>query len=109
MKVRYLKYKQAIAACLSHQRLIGQPFDKNNEAAGIVKHVLIAPYSRILQWQYLSGVYSGVDPQKAISICRDGKYDVVVLSGNYHPSNAQFLPKSLRQYLEEFAPGTCAV
>jgi hypothetical protein len=106
MKVKYLKYKQAVAACLEHQNLIGHPFDRDNEAAGTVKHVLLAPYSRILQWHYLSTVFSGVDANKAIAICRDGKYDVVVVSSKYSPGEQDFPPKSLRNYLAEFSVET---
>jgi len=104
MKVKYMKYKQAITACLQHQSLIGQPFDKDTEAAGTVRYVLIAPYSRILQWHFLSSVFEGKDPSQAIAICRDGKYDVLVIGTKYHPSNDRFPAKSLRDYLAEFEP-----
>jgi hypothetical protein len=103
MKVKYMKYKQAIAACLQHQSLIGQPFDKDAEAAGTVRYVLIAPYSRILQWHFLSSVFEGKDPSQAIAICRDGKYDVLVISNKYNPGQDHFQPKPLREYLSEFA------
>lgn len=103
MKVKYMKYKQAIAECLQHQSLIGQPFDKELASAGTVKHVLIAPYSRILQWHFLSSVFEGTDPSQAIAICRDGKYDVVVISSKYNPVQDNLQPKSLRDYLEEFS------
>lgn len=102
MKVKYLKYKQAIAACLNHQNLVGQLFDKDNESSGFVKHVMIVPYNRILQWHFVSSVLGGVHPDKAIAICRDGKYDVVVLSSNYRPGEIEFQPKPVRKYLEEF-------
>ena len=108
MKVKYLKYKPAVAACLQNQNLIGHPFDRENPAAGIVKHVLLAPYSRILQWHYLSTVFNGVDANKAIAICRDGKYDVVVVSDRYSPGEQDFPPKSLRNYLAEFATNESA-
>ncbi len=102
MKVKYLKYKQALAACLGHQHLIGLPFEKDNDAAGKVMHVLIAPYSRILQWYYLSNVLAGQDPNKAITICRDGKYDVLLISSEYKPGEESIPPKNLHSYLAEF-------
>jgi hypothetical protein len=103
MKVKYMKYKQAVSACLQYQSLKGQPFDKEREAAGTVRHVLIAPYSRILQWHFLSSVFAGKDPSQAIAVCRDGKYDVVVISSKYNPADDKYKAKPLRDYLEEFA------
>lgn len=102
MKVKYMKYKQAVAACLQYQSLIGRPFAKDS-TAGTVKYVIIAPYSRILQWHYLSSVFEGADPAQAIAVCRDGKYDVLIISSNYNPSENNFPPKPLRDYLVEFA------
>lgn len=102
-----MKYKQAVSACLQHQRLVGCPFDRKNQAAGTVMYVLIAPHSRILQWHFLSSVLGGEDPNKAIAICRDGKYDVLIISSKYNPAELDFQPKGLKDYLEEFPSEAC--
>ena len=102
MRIKYLSYKQAVVALLNFKYLVGQPFEKGNAAAGKVKHVLIAPYNRILQWQFLYLVYNGTNPEDAIAICKDGKYTVLVLSEFYHPTVEKFRPKELHVFLDDF-------
>ncbi len=101
MRPKPLSYKRAIEACLKHQDLIGMPFSANAPEAGKVARIVIAPYNRILQWQFLNNVYSGADPDTALAICRDGKYEVLLLSNRYKPDEVAHRPRILREYLEE--------
>jgi len=100
-KKKSLNYKQAIEKCRQFQHLVGQPFEKGVPSAGSIKHVIIAPHSKILQWQFLSNYISGMDIDKALGICRDGKYTVLLVSNLYRPGHESVPPKYLHNYLEE--------
>jgi hypothetical protein len=100
-KKKSLNYKQAIEKCRQYQHLVGQPFEKGMSSAGTIKHVIIAPHSKILQWQFLSNFLGGMDVDKALGICRDGKYTVLLVSNLYRPGQESVPPKYLHNYLEE--------
>jgi hypothetical protein len=110
MKIKYLNYSQAQAICSDHQHIVGQPFEKTPGEPARVSSVLIAPYSRILQWQFVRSLYRGVPHEEALSICRNGRYDVLVLPDTvYKPAQQSLNVKTLRDYLQEhgvpFDPG----
>lgn len=100
-KKKSLNYKQAIEKCRQYQHLVGQSIWPDNPEAGTIRYVLIAPHSKILQWQYLTNILSGMDIDKALSICRDGKYSVLLISNLYRPGHESVPPKCLHNYLEE--------
>jgi len=103
MKIKYLNYSQAKAICNDYQYLVGRPYentDNNTESNNIVHQVVTAPYSRILQWQFMRSVVRGVSPEQAIEICPNGRYDVLVLPEQDRRA-ISFRMKSLRSYLSE--------
>jgi len=100
-KKKSLSYKQAIDKCRQYQHLVGLPFEQGNPNAGTVKLVIIAPHNKILQWLYLSNIMSGMPIEKAIGICRDGKYTVLLVSSFYRPGQESVPPKYLHDYLAE--------
>lgn len=109
MKTKRLNYKQAVASALKYQSLVGHPFSREDNETERVKQVLVVPYNPILRWSYLSNVLSGVDPNRAITICKDGKYAVVLLSDHYRPHLESTPPKFLQDYLSEFESALVAV
>lgn len=109
MKTKRLNYKQAVASALKYQNLVGHPFSSEENEAEKVKQVIVVPYNPILRWSYLSSVFSGVDPNRAMTICKDGKYAVVLLSDNYRPHIESTPPKFLQDYLAEFESAVLAV
>ena len=100
-KKKSLNYKQAIQKCRQYQHLVGQPFEPGVSSAGTIKHVIIAPHSKILQWQFLSNFLGGMEVDKALGICRDGKYTVLLVSNLYRPGQESVPPKYLHNFLEE--------
>jgi hypothetical protein len=101
MRPKPLSYKRAIETCLKHQNLIGLNFTPGTPESGKVARIIIAPYNRILQWQFLNDIHSGNDPDTALAICRDGKYEVLMLSDKYQPDLLEHRPKLLSQFLTE--------
>ena len=100
-KKKSLSYNQAIVKCRQFQHLVGQPFEAGVSSAGTIKHVIIAPHSKILQWQFLSNFLSGMEIDQALGICRDGKYSVLLVSNVYRPGHESVPPQNLHNYLEE--------
>jgi hypothetical protein len=110
MKIKYLNYSQAQAICADYQHLVGKPFESDTTVPAAVKHVIIAPYSRILQWQFVRSLYRGMPYDEALGICRNGRYDVLVLPDTeYKPAQQSLYAKTLRDYLDDhgvpFNPG----
>lgn len=103
MRPKPLSYKRAIETCLKHQNLIGLSFTPDAPESGKVSRIVIAPYNRILQWQFLNDIHAGTDPDTALAICRDGKYEVLILSNKYRPDDLAHRPKLLSQFLDERA------
>lgn len=101
MRPKPLSYKRAIESCLKHQNLIGMSFTPDSPESGKVARIVIAPYNRILQWQFLTEIHNGVDPDTALAKCRDGKYEVLLLSNKYRPDDLAHRPKVLCHFLEE--------
>lgn len=101
MKIKYLNYQQAQAICRDYQHLLSQPFGTTEEdAAHTVNTVVVAPYSRILQWSFARLVVKGTPPPEALKQWSIDRFDVVVISQNrYNPSDFQI--KDLRTYLGE--------
>lgn len=103
MRSKHLSYKRAIETCLSNQDLVGAPFSPGEPDAGDIVRVMIAPYNKILQWQFVNDIINGADPERAIARCRDGKYDVIPVAVTYDPKEVKHRPKRLITYLEEQA------
>ncbi len=101
MRAKPLSYKRAIESLLKNQNLVGMSFEPDVPERGKVARIVIAPYNRILQWQFLKEIHSGADPDTALSICRDGKYEVLLLSTKYRPDDLAHRPKVLSQFLSE--------
>ena len=100
MKVKYPNYRQALSLMNDYQFLIGKPFE-TELLDNAVKQILVAPYSSILQWQFLRDVNRGIYPTSALHICKDGRFDVLVLSELKKNDKGGFLWKDLRSYLRE--------
>jgi len=98
MKINYFNFSQAQALCEDYQSLVGQPFEAG-EPSDIVGQVVVAPYSRILQWQFVRSLLKGVSHQDVVS--PDGKYDVLVLPEHKGGSTINIRVKSLRIFLVE--------
>ena len=101
MKIKYLSYNQAKALCEGYQHLVGSVYDASEADKDIVRCVIVAPYSRILQWQFVRSLLHGVPYEEALAICPDGRYDVLVLPDQENRTNLSFRMKSLRDYLQE--------
>jgi hypothetical protein len=100
MKIKYLSYQQAAAITSEHQHLTGEPFGEGPDASRRVDAVVLAPYSRILQWSFARQVVKGMHPSEALKQWPVDRFDVVVISAN--PANpADFQVKGLRDYLSE--------
>lgn len=100
MKVKYYNYKQAVALSERFQELVGKPFDKDNEE-NQVKQVTIAPYSRIIQWQFVRAITHGVSLEEALTLCVNKRYDVIVIASKLKNNEGGFHIKSLSSYLTE--------
>jgi hypothetical protein len=98
MKPKYLNYKRAIEACIVHNYIIGKPFSPAESLAGRVRAILIAPYNCNLRPQLLAEVFAGVEPDHALRICRDGRYEVIGLPEHYRLVRERHRPKSLQGY-----------
>ena len=95
MKTKYLSLAQAAAISKDYQHLCGGPFDEQRQVA----LVTAAPYSRILQWQYIQSL---LDDGLNLSPATDnpsGRFDVLVVSRQQEEPG--FLTKDLRSYLRE--------
>ena len=91
MKAKYLSRDVARAMANDFQHLSGQPFD----ALHTVARVVAGPYSRILQWGFVSALMNG---RPAPPIPND-RYDALVVS--LAPDvPAGFLIESLRSFLD---------
>ena len=100
MKVKYLNYQQAEILERQFQFIIGRPFDKNENEA-LVKATMVAPYSPILQWQFLRDIQRGMDHASALSICKNGRFDIIVISNQLKTNKDGFTVKDLRSYIQE--------
>lgn len=103
MKIKYFNYSQAKAISADYQHIVGMPFEKeSNEHQAIeVQQVIVAPYSRILQWQFLRSLLRGMPHEEALSICPNGRYDVLVLPNEQPHPSLGFRMKTLRNYLQD--------
>lgn len=101
MKTNYLSYNQASAVCEAHQHLVGKPFDRNDESEGIISMVVVAPYSRILQWKFVRCLLQGAGLEAALSLGPNGRYDVLLLPDPRDRSTVNYRGKSIRCYLRE--------
>lgn len=110
MKTKYLNYSQARAICQDYQYLVGASYEEKDHETDLVTKVVIAPYSRILQWQFLRSIQRGMPQDEALRINTNGRYDVLVLPEQRHASSLTYRMKPLRTYTREhnidFDPGT---
>ena len=102
MKVKYLTLSQAIAIGNEYQYLVGRPFEKDNPLSALIEQIVVAPYSKIMQWEFLRRLAKGSPWAEAIEICVNRRYDVLILPADYSRNNKTFGVKELRRYLEEF-------
>ena len=98
MKIKYLSYAQARAMEADYQYLAGLPFNKAFPQEGKVKSVFIAPYSRILQWQYVRSIVKGALQNAIVQSSPDGRFDVLLLS-DAAGANGEFEYQNLRDWL----------
>ena len=96
MKIKYLAYLQAFAISHDHQYLIDQPFDDEHA----IHHVVIAPYSRILQWQYVRRLLKGYPAEELLKDYLHNRYDVILITKAPASPNGYYI-KDLRTYLRE--------
>jgi hypothetical protein len=96
MKTKYLSHAQACAICRDYQYLLGESLVEGQT----IDLVTLAPYSRILQWQFLHRVlYGGFAPNPLHDKNPSGRYDVLVVSKcDEEPG---FITKDIRTYLKE--------
>ncbi len=100
MKVKYLNYEQAAALSENFQRLVGRPFNRGGQE-NFVRQVVIAPYSRIIQWQFVRSVIKGTPPDEALTLCVNNRYDVILLSSRLKNEDGAYEIKTLGNYLAE--------
>lgn len=96
MKAKYLNYSQAWALSNEYQSLKG----RSPNGSAPVEAILLAPYSRILQWHYVRGLLRGESPATLLHSYPSERYDVIVLIHDPGSANG-YVIKSLRSYLEE--------
>jgi len=101
MQVKYLNFRQAKALCSEFQYLKNRDTPENSPDP--IWEITVAPYSKILQWQFVKNLVRGVPFQKAIQICVNGRFDVVIIYKNEKVPANPFSIKSLRSYLKEKA------
>lgn len=92
MKAKYLSRNSACALAADHQHLVGQQFD----VAHNVQMVVVAPYSRILQWAHVSSLLRS----KPAPPNPSNRYDALVIA--LAPDTpAGFLIQDVRSFVEE--------
>lgn len=97
MKVKYLSYAQAYAIYNDYQYLQDEQL-ANNANFDIMT---IAPYSRILQWQFVRRLLQGTAPVSALLDDNvSARYDVIVVSKTPNASTP-FSIMDLRTYLHK--------
>ena len=101
MKTNYLSYAQASAICEDYQCLIGELFTPGDDGDGLIRQVVVAPYSRILQWKFIRSLLREINPQTAADICPNGKYDVLLLPDQIKRDSLNYRAKTVRHYLKE--------
>ncbi len=94
MKAKYLNYSQAWAVCNEYQSLKGHSVN----GSAPVEAVLLAPYSRILQWHYIRGLMQGTPPERLLESYPGDRYDVIVLIPDPTSGNGYAI-QPLRDYL----------
>jgi len=101
MKIKYFNYSQAKAISNDFQHLIGRPYEKELLTEKLVGSIMIAPYSRILQWQFMRMLLRGTTHEEALSICPNGRFDLLVVPDRDVYTPVGYDVKTLRNYLEE--------
>jgi len=94
MKAKYFSYAQACAVCKDYLHLQGEPLDDHHQ----ILMVAVAPYSRILQWQFVQELIRNDWTRKNMHQNNpSGQYDVLLIakSGN----EQGFLAHPLRNYV----------
>lgn len=94
MKAKYLLYAQACAMCRDYRHLQGRAFDDAHR----IDAILMAPYSRLLQWQFLQQMSaSSLHQAPPVANNPSGRYDVLLLA--YTGGQPGYLKDDLRSYL----------
>ncbi len=76
MKTKYLAYAQACAISKDYQYLKGDVFGQDHR----IDIISVAPYSRILQWQFVSNLLKGMSTKALLDANHSGKYDVIAVA-----------------------------
>lgn len=100
MKIKYLNYQQALAIHARYQYLIGAAFDNEGDR---IYQILIAPYSRILQWDFVRRIHKGASPEIITTMPCNGRFDILLLPGKPKNEQGVYRMKVLRDYLSEQA------
>lgn len=94
MKAKYFSYAQACAICKDFLHLQGEPLDERHP----IRMVAVAPYSRILQWQFLQElIRNGWKRQQQQLNNPSGQYDVLLIAQSDNEQG--FLTHPLRNYV----------
>jgi hypothetical protein len=76
MKTKYLAYAQACAICNDYQYLQGESLEAGHQ----IDYISVAPYSRILQWQFANNLLRGISSTALLDQNLTGRYDVIIIS-----------------------------
>lgn len=77
MKAKYFSYAQACAICKDFLHLQGETLDEQHR----IRVVAVAPYSRILQWQFLQELKRADWKKKTTQLNNpSGQYDVLLIA-----------------------------
>lgn len=94
MKAKYFSFAQACAICKDYLHLEGQPLDDQHR----IRMVAVAPYSRILQWQFMQElVRNGWKRGNVQRNNPSGQYDVLVIADSENEQG--ILSHPLRNYV----------
>jgi hypothetical protein len=95
MKTKYLSYAQARAICNDYKYLCGTTTDEGRR----IDLITVAPYSRILQWQFLQWlIVEGRPLSTLLSVDYGGRYDVLAISKTAEEPG--YIAKDLRTVLQ---------
>ena len=94
MKINYLPYSKAAQLVEDNQHLKGSPL----EDGCFIDFIVVAPYSRIIQWSFVTDLLRGAEPE-AQRFTTNDRYNAIVVA-RCPNALAGFLIKDLRAYLK---------
>lgn len=94
MKAKYFSYAQACAICKDFLHLQGAPLDERHQ----IRMVAVAPYSRILQWQFLQELIRNDWKRRNVQQNNpSGQYEVLLIASSENDQGVVSHP--LRNYV----------